>query len=214
MKLRTFFIDKFDQIPRRSASRLLGMTPRFLCCLLVSCFLSFVSCDAVALNPFFGDKQNQVAFHFGAVGLNSGLLIPPPIQFVPFNFVHFQYSIPSTFFRLPARQSLNVVQTFGWGVARGWSWYKYSIPIAVLTQDVALWHNDIHYFAVGAGMGFQAQENERIGSKLVFSFRITYGFRIAENTRLEIFAQHFSNGNTAPENNSYAFYGIGVTRSF
>ena len=47
------------------------------------------------------------------------------------------------------------------------------------------------------------------------------GFRLCKaleqqfpNIGIEVYAHHFSNGNTAPENNSYAFYGLGLTYSF
>ncbi|MBQ3039208.1 MAG: acyloxyacyl hydrolase, partial [Alphaproteobacteria bacterium] len=70
------------------------------------------------------------------------------------------------------------------------------------------------YTFIGFGAGFQAQQNERIGSKLIFGFKLGAGYHISECTSVEVFAHHFSNGNTAPENNSYAFYGLGITYSF
>jgi hypothetical protein len=67
---------------------------------------------------------------------------------------------------------------------------------------------------MGLGIGMQGQQNERIGSKLLFGFKLGAGYRITECIALELFMQHYSNGNTAPENNSYAFYGLGMTYSF
>lgn len=81
---------------------------------------------ATDINPFFGDNNHQLAFNFG-YGVNSGFLIPPPTQFVPFIMLHFQYSQPTTFFKLPARQSINIVQTIGSGKKYGWNWDKYKI---------------------------------------------------------------------------------------
>ena len=67
---------------------------------------------------------------------------------------------------------------------------------------------------MGIGVGMQAQQNERIGSKFLFGFKLGAGYRISECTSVEAFMQHISNGNTAPENNSYAFYGLGLSFNF
>ena len=67
---------------------------------------------------------------------------------------------------------------------------------------------------MGAGVGLQAQQNDRIGSKLVFQFKVTFGYNFNEKWAAELFIQHFSNANTADENNSYAFYGLGLTCNF
>ena len=165
-------------------------------------------------NPYFGDgHEHQLALNFG-YGVNSGIIVPPPTQFVPFIMMHAQYSQPTTFFKLPARQSLNVHQTLGFGKKYGWNWEKFTIPIAMLSGDVAILHGKNWYFGPGIGVGMQAQQNDRIGSKLVFTLKITGGYRITDHIGAELFVQHFSNGNTAEENHSYAFYGTGLTYSF
>lgn len=164
-------------------------------------------------NPFFNGYENQIAFNFGW-GVNSGFLLAPPTQFVPFNMLHIQYSQPTTFFRMPARQSLNIMQTLGHGTKYGWHWDKYTIPIAMLSQDIILLHGNRWYTYTGLGVGMQAQQNERLGSKLLFSFKLGAAYQLSECTNLELYMQHFSNGNTAPENNSYAFYGAGLTYNF
>ncbi len=166
-----------------------------------------------AENPFFNGYTNQVGFNFGW-GVNHGFIIPPPTQWVPFSMFQFQYAQPTTFFRLPARMSLGVVQTLGHGKKYGWNWEKYTIPIALLGQDIALAYGDDWYTYTGLSVGMQLQQNERIGSKLIFGFKLGAGYHISECTAIEAYVQHFSNGNTAPENNSYAFYGMGITYSF
>ena len=168
---------------------------------------------ADVLNPFLNGYENQVAFNFG-FGVNDGFLIPSPSEFVPFDILHAQYSQEMTFFDIPARKSLNVMQTIGYGKKYGWNWERFSIPIAMLSLDVSPLYGDNWYTFVGFGAGFQAQQNKRIGSKLLFSFKLGVGYRLSECTSIEVFAHHFSNGNTAPENNSYAFYGAGMTYSF
>ncbi|MCM1294476.1 MAG: acyloxyacyl hydrolase [Muribaculaceae bacterium] len=169
--------------------------------------------NAVAANPFMGDNQNQVAFNLGQ-GVDSGFLVPPPFRLVPFYFMHFQYSQPTTFFRIPARQSFNIGQTVGFGTKYRWRWDRYSIPMVFLSEDIAVLHGRQWYFSVGAGGGLQAKQNERIGSKWLFQFKLAGGYRFTDNFGGELFVQHFSNGNTADENYSYAFYGMGLTYSF
>ena len=67
---------------------------------------------------------------------------------------------------------------------------------------------------MGAGAGLQAQENKRLGSKLLFQFKINFGYNFNEKWAMEFFIQHFSNANTAKENHSYAFYGLGITYNY
>ena len=83
-----------------------------------------------------------------------------------------------------------------------------------LSGDVRLSEYKNIYVSAGAGVGMQAQQNERLGAKLIFQFKLVGGYHINNNWALELFMHHFSNGNTAPENYSYAFYGLGVTYSF
>lgn len=180
-------------------------------CVLTATLLT--SASFAENNPFFNGYDNQFAVNFG-FGVNSGFLLPPPSQFVPFNMLHVQYSQPTTFFRLSARRSLNVFQTLGHGEKYGWQWDKYTIPIVMLTEDVSLFSGDDWYTFMGLGVGMQAQQNERIGSKLIFGFKLGAAYRISECTSVELFMQHMSNGNTAPENNSYAFYGLGLAYNF
>lgn len=181
--------------------------------LLILPILAINPAHADEYNPFFGDHERQFGFHMGA-GVNSGLIVPPPEQFVPFAMVQIQYSLPTTFFEMPARYSLNVVETIGWGRKYGWEWQDYSIPIAYLSEDIALFWGEDWYFGTGLGVGMQAQQNDRIGSKLLFGFKLMAGYHITERINIELFMQHFSNGNTAPENNSYAFYGLGLVYNF
>ncbi|MBO4745717.1 MAG: acyloxyacyl hydrolase [Alphaproteobacteria bacterium] len=164
-------------------------------------------------NPFMRNHDNQLSFFIGQ-GVNSGFIVPPPTQFVPFNIFQLQYSQPTTFFTLPARQSLNIGQTLGFADKYGWHWRDYTIPMIMISGDVLLADFNDFYFAGGAGAGLQAQQNERLGSKPLFQFKLTAGWHINDKWGTEIFVQHFSNANTAPQNYSYAFYGLGVTYNF
>lgn len=125
-----------------------------------------------------------------------------------------QYSQPTTFFRIPARQSLNIGQTIGFGSKYGWRWDQYSIPMVFISEDIVIFSGKKWYYANGAGVGLQAQQNERLGAKLLFQFKMIGGYKLNDRTNIELFMQHFSNANTARENYSYAFYGLGVTYNF
>ncbi len=164
-------------------------------------------------NPFMGTYQEQIAFGIGQ-GFDTGILLPPPVKPVPFYIGTIQYSQPTSFFRIPARRSINVSMTLGLDEARGWKWQDYTIPIAYITEDIALFRYKRLYAGLGAGVGLQAEENDRIGSKLIFQFKVTFGCNISRRWAMEFFIQHFSNANTADENNSYAFYGLGATYNF
>ena len=183
---------------------------KILCALLISSAATNVYADN---NPFFNGYDNQFALNFGW-GVDDGFLIPAPVRWVPFIMLHAQYSQPTEFFRLPARKSLNIIQTLGSGKSRGWHWDKYTIPIATLSEDVILAHGKNWYFYSGLAIGMQLQQNERIGSKLLFGFKLGSGYKLSDCMNLELFAQHYSNGNTAEENHSYAFFGAGVTYNF
>ena len=164
-------------------------------------------------NPFMGTYQEQIAFGIGQ-GFDTGILLPPPVKPVPFYIGTLQYSQPTSFFRIPARRSINISMTLGLDEARGWKWQDYTIPIAYITEDIALFRYKRLYAGLGAGVGLQAEENDRIGSKLIFQFKVTFGCNISRRWAMEFFIQHFSNANTADENNSYAFYGLGATYNF
>ena len=164
-------------------------------------------------NPFMGEYDEQIAFGIGQ-GFDTGILLPPPVRPVPFYVTTIQYSQPTTFFRIPARRSLNLSQTIGIGHKDGWKWQDFSIPIFYLTEDIALFRLDRLYMGMGAGGGLQAKENKRLGSKLLFQFKLEFGYNINKKWAIELFIQHFSNANTAEENHSYAFYGLGLTYNY
>lgn len=164
-------------------------------------------------NPFMGEYQNQIAFYIGQ-GVDNGYIVPMPYHFVPFYMFQVKYSQPASFFRLPARMSLNVGETLGLGKKYGWDWRDFTIPLVFISGDTALFNGKNWYTGVGSGVGLQAQQNDRLGAKLLFEFRLFYGYRINEKWNVEIYAQHFSNANTADENHSYAFFGLGVNRNF
>ena len=192
---------------------------------IITAFIAIFSVMSIAHadeNPFFGKYKNQFALNIGQ-GDNSFGLISLPMEWVPFNMIQFQYSQPTDFFRLPARRSLNAIQTIGYGKKYSytdytetfeWNWSDYTIQIALLSEDVILYHTDTFYFGTGLGIGVQGQENQRIGTKLLSGFKLFGGYKINDKFNIELFTQHFSNGSTDPQNYSYNFWGFGVVYNF
>lgn len=164
-------------------------------------------------NPFMGTYQQQIAFGLGQ-GFDTGWILPPPTRPVPFYIGTFQYSQPTSFFRVPARRSINISETVGLREKYGWDWPDYTTPMIYLTEDIALFRYERLYAGMGAGAGLQAWENERLGAKLIFQFKVTFGYNFTKQWAAEFFIQHFSNANTAEQNNSYAFYGLGFTYNY
>ena len=164
-------------------------------------------------DPFMGSFQNQMFYGIGQ-GFDTGIVLPPPVRPVPFYIGTITYSQPTTFFRIPARKSINFSETLGLGKKNGWNWSDYTIPIGYLTEDIAIFRYKRFYMASGAGVGLQAKENKRLGAKLLFEFKVAFGYNITQEWGTELFIQHFSNANTADDNHSYAFYGLGITHNF
>lgn len=171
------------------------------------------SCILPDQDPFMGKYNQQIAFGIGQ-GFDTGIIIPPPTRPVPFYIGTFQYSQPTTFFRVPARRSINISETVGFSEKYSWKWQDYTTPMIYVSEDIALFRYERIYAGMGAGIGLQARENERLGAKLIFQFKLTFGYNFTKQWAAEFFIQHFSNANTDEDNHSYAFYGIGFTYNY
>ena len=190
---------------------------RFFCLFIVISFIPIFNAFSIE-NPFFGDKNNQFGFNLGQAFESYDLLFLPEDP-VPFNIIQIQYSQPHTFFRLPARQSIIIAHTIGYGKKHDsnnveWNWTKYSIPMISFAWDFAIPVTSKLYVGSGLNIGVQSQENERMGTKLLSGFKFLLGFKIADDWRMEILMHHYSNGSTAKENYSYNFYELGLNYSF
>jgi len=190
-------------------------------------FLAMFPMSAVAgaldLNPFFGDKENQVHFMLGQ-GFDSGelILFKHMNRPVPYYMAAFAYSQPNTFFRLPGRQSINLIKTVGFGkdgyfnnCRHKCDWNEYDSEIFMLSQDfaVAPWGGKF-YVGSGAGVAVQGRYNERLNTKFLLGFRMLAGYKMNDSWNLEFIMQHFSNGDTGTENGVYNFYAFGISYSF
>ena len=163
-------------------------------------------------NSFLGSYRNQISFNVGQA-VNGLGLVALPKNFAPYTMFHFQYSQPTEFFRIPARKSLNFIQNIGYG-RNNWNWSDYSIQIVTLSEDFILYNTEKFYFGNGIAIGFQRLENERIGTKLLFGFKLLTGYKISDKFNIELFMQHFSNGETSINNCSYNFWGLGISYNF
>lgn len=175
-------------------------------------------------NPFFGEKQNQLSLTIGQ-GFDSGELIAfKHLNHVaPYYMVNLQYSQPTTFFRLPGRQSINAIKTFGirnknydggCRYAGECEWREYGSEIFMLSGDVSLYNTTKWYFGTGMGVAIQGRENQRLNTKFLLGFRLFAGYKLNEKWNLELVMQHFSNGDTGEENNVYDFWGLSAAYNF
>ena len=175
-------------------------------------------------NIFFGDKQNQVSFTLGQ-GFDSGelILFLHMDRPAPYYMLNFSYSQPTTFFRLPARQTINLVKTIGFGSSdydgkcgyrKACNWEDYGAEIFMLSEDFALYHTTRWYFGAGGGVAVQGRYNERLNTKFLLGFRMFAGYKFSEYWATEFVMQHFSNGDTGTRNLVYDFYGLSAVYSF
>ena len=165
-------------------------------------------------NLMFNGHDSQVAMNLG-MGTDAMWLLPFPAMPAPLAMFEVRYSHPNEFFRWPGRQNIGVVYLQGWGSdRRDWEWNSFTMPIFYLSQDITLFQTRNWYYGTGMGIGMQLRENDRIGTKLVFSFRLFMGRAISYNWNVELFMHHFSNGSTTANNYSYNFFGVGFLRNF
>ncbi|MDR1071691.1 MAG: acyloxyacyl hydrolase [Rickettsiales bacterium] len=173
----------------------------------------FAVMPARAADPMFDGMENQLAISSG-VAIASQSLIYFPMYFVPYFTSELTYSQPNTVFRLPGRQNINIGKNIGRGQSRGWDWKLLNEYVFFLSEDAFLYNTENWYYGLGLGVGMQLDYNERIGSLLIFEFKMIVGRKISERANVELFFQHFSNGHTTENNYSYNFYGASVVFKF
>ncbi|MDR1027037.1 MAG: acyloxyacyl hydrolase [Rickettsiales bacterium] len=191
--------------------------------LLLIAHCALLITGAAGANPMFNGAARQISVYLGQG--TDGTYLYPDGHIVPFYLAHIAYSMPNTFFGLPARQNVDVAGTMGFGKTKNyapddaapmaeWDWENYSDAMVYFSEDAALLSGERWWAGAGMGMGMQAHQNERIGTKLIFGLKAFVGMRVSEMWNMEIFSQHFSNGSTDLVNNSYNFFGLGATRNF
>jgi hypothetical protein len=181
--------------------------------LLLLVIASVGSAAAGAADPMFNGRQSQMSIATG-VGTGKSGLIVPPWDFVPYFTTMAAYSQPNTVFRLPGRQNASLSKNIGKGESKGWDWSLLDEYIFLLSEDAFLYNTENWYYGVGMGAGMQLDYNDRIGSLLLFQFKLFVGRRITDRTNVELFYQHFSNGHITDNNHSYNFYGLSTVFKF
>lgn len=147
---------------------------------------------AYEINPMFGDFNNQIGIYGGyAVGATA------PERFNGYGLV--QYSQPMSIFRLPGRRNIHA----GYVNSRSDPWY-----MAGGSLDVALVSSNRTWFGVGVGVNYRNTDTAGMNSRLIFGERVFIGYRLADNFNLEIYAQHYSNGDLSEKNKGYNFIGF------
>ncbi len=166
-----------------------------------------------APNPMFGnDRQNSFTFYV-AQGTGAGTLAkmvaPWMWEFEPMTAFMLQYSQPLTIFRLPARQSLNLVQNIGYESDDGFDFVALGI-----SWDVSLF--DWRGFYIGFGLGPYMRDTAdwRVDSRLVFGEKFFIGYTMSDRWRAEWFTLHFSTGDFSEANEGFNYTGLGFSYSF
>jgi hypothetical protein len=173
----------------------------------------FAHAQTAAYNPMFGDKQNQFALYAGG-STGTGALNKMGTSWVPvedMGEIELRYAQPTTFFRLPARQSVDVAQIIDLGDSK----HKRTQPVFGLMQEFLFLPNFEQFYA-GFGLGIYLKQNidDRIDSRFTFGEKLFVGHRFNDEYAVELYWRHFSNGDLTPINHAYNFIGLGATWSF
>ncbi|MBU2705635.1 acyloxyacyl hydrolase [Zooshikella marina] len=170
--------------------------------LLVLNFLALpVYAEDIEMNPMFGDNSNQLAIHGGESFRSDG--------FEKLHFGAISYSQPDTFFRLPARNNIEVGAYKGDG-----SLAEFDVNFFGFSKDVALLSGTNSYLTLGLGAYIKDKKTDRISSKFTFGEKLAVGYRFDNGINVELFARHFSNGGLTEKNSGQNFAGLTVGYSF
>ncbi|MCL2737633.1 MAG: acyloxyacyl hydrolase [Alphaproteobacteria bacterium] len=159
--------------------------------------LSFKTAPADA-NVLFGEKTNQFTLYGGYALGNTDL--------ENYNFFTMaQYSQPMRLFRLDGRMNLHLghvnSSSYPWTVAGG-------------SADVVLLSYRNFWAGVGIGAFIRDRYTPRLDSSFTFGERAFVGHNINKRINVELFVQHFSNGDLTQNNLGYNFWGLAVGVNF
>ena len=181
---------------------------------IITFILSILFWSPAFGNAFF-DKgcQDAVALYIGqSIGILSmpEVFTPHKWEFERMTMVGFQYSQPGTFFRLPMRQNLNIVNNIDYSRNPSGK----SFVMAGISWDAAIVDWRGFYFGLGIGPYYRDLKDSRVGSRMMFGEKIFMGYKIEKNTALEFFFQHFSNGDFAEPNLGFNYIGLAGVFNF
>lgn len=178
--------------------------------LSIACTSAFADTD---INPMFGaDNENAIALYVSQ-GTGAGTLFklvdPFMWEFEPMTNLMLQYSQPMEIFRLPSRMNLSVMQNLGYHHTQGLSFTAIGV-----SWDVALLNWRGFYLGIGIGPYMRDSRDRYVQSRLVFGERVFIGKNIGNDWHIELFTQHFSNGDFTEINRGFNFTGLAVNYSF
>lgn len=166
-------------------------------------------------SPMFSDYNNQVSGYFG---VSSKTWYFETKMFSTF----WRYSQPNKFFRLPGRISFETGYMFGFeDKKRNINYGQYTQMLFGFSQDVLIFYTESTYIGVGLG-GYIKTRDEykgdvtvpRVQSLFTFGVSAFLGQKITNNTNLELFYKHFSNGKLERPNIGHNFVGLAINYNF
>ncbi len=163
--------------------------------------LTLLTTPAYPNNPLFNNYTNQITMQTGkSIRSTSEHLYQLTIQ----------YSQPNTFFRLNAKQTIELTTIQGINETT-----QYNQPImAGISEEVNVLHLYNIYLTLSLGAYIKANKTTRINSKFTFGQKIALITILNHNYNLEVFLRHLSNGSLTELNSGQNFMGIAVSRNF
>jgi hypothetical protein len=162
-----------------------------------------------AQNTVFRGRQNQFTL---AIGQSTGYSAPFKILsnpwYEPLRSFTLKYSQPTELFRLPSRVSLEFGYHLGDGKVRSLTQQIFGVSWDIVPLSI-----DSFYVGGTFGGYVKAKVDERIDSRVLFGERLFVGYVFREFS-LELYLQHYSNGDVTGINHGQNFTGVSISHSF
>lgn len=158
--------------------------------------------DEVKQDNVFSGNENQISLSIGASTRSDTIE-----DLYAFNF---QYSQPNSFFNLPGRLNAELGGFFSGDSELE----QYNLGIAGLSQDILHSFGDQFYVGVGLGGYIKSESTNRVSSKFTFGEKVFLGYNLNENSNVEVFVRHYSNGTITEFNSGQNFAGLSLTYNY
>ena len=104
----------------------------------------------------------------------------------------------------------NTITARGFGDAQ-----KYSQDIILgISEDAIVFHTQRFYIGATLGAYIKSQKTDRISSKFTFGQKFFIGLKFLQNSAMELYVRHFSNGSLTELNSGQNFMGLSYTINF
>ncbi|GAB7140835.1 hypothetical protein RsTz2092_07880 [Deferribacterales bacterium RsTz2092] len=162
-------------------------------------------------NVMLGEYQSQISTYGGRSDGQGGLkhLAGAAWEDEDFWMVQLQYSQPDTFFRVPSRRNVELMQWFGFGMTDNGtdSMSSYDQQLIGLSLDMQLITIGRFYYGLGGGVYVGQRMTARNGSRMTFGAKMFMGYRWGKFA-IELNTRHFSNGDVEQPNHGQNFEGF------